>query len=436
MNTRSTFFRRVLLFTCGALAGACGDAPPTGSIELAAEEAGTLHRRAERGLEISPVPIDTAGMSPAQKRRVGLGSYIANGTSDCGGCHSSPAGFLAGGNPFTLGPGAGVVFSRNLTPDPATGLRMTEREFIDVIRTGRDIHQDPTKMLLVMPWPIFRWMSDEDLRALYAYLRAVPPASNVVPQDIKLVVVPPSVPFPGFYNDGVQDRRLPPDGSFQFQRGLAVSPEADVRHLRGDRREFGLGSYIVNTMTHCEDCHTNPDRRPDFKINTAAYLTGGAVYAVPPPLQPVLGQVRAMSANLTGAVNGFYAEPGVNYALFRAIMKTGTHADESPPRPLGFPMNIIAANLANLLEDDLHAVFVYESNVPHISGAADIITQDWARYCAADTDCDAGEHCAAATQECAGRACAVDSDCDTCQTCGGGACQAADPLSACVLNAR
>jgi hypothetical protein len=313
---------------------------------------------------------------------------------------------------------------------------MTEEQFLDVIRTGRDVHQDATKMLVVMPWAIFRWMSDDDLRAVYAYLRAVPAAHNDVPHDVKLIAVPPFIPFPGFYNDGVQDRRLPPDGSFQFQRGLAVVPEADPTGLRGDKREYGLGSYIVNTMTHCEDCHTNPDRLPSFKINTAAYLTGNAVYAVPPPLQPLLGQVRATSANLTGAVNGFYAEPDASYDLFRAIMKTGTHADESPPRPLGFPMNLIAANLANLLEDDLHAIFVYESNVPHIAGAADVITQDYARYCTADASCAPGEHCAAATSECVGRACSVDTDCDSCQTCGGGACQAPDPLSACIQNAR
>src|SRR5262249_37474141 len=154
----------------------------------------------------------------------------------------------------------------------------TEDQFVEVIRTGRDLHQDASKMLLVMPWPIFRWMSDQDLRALYAYLRAVPPAHNEVLTDTKLVDVPASVPFPGFYNDGLVDRKLPPDGSFQFQRGLAVAPEDEPARLRGDRREYGLGSYIVNTMTHCEDCHTNPDRTADFKINVAAYLTGNAVY--------------------------------------------------------------------------------------------------------------------------------------------------------------
>jgi hypothetical protein len=52
----------------------------------------------------------------------------------------------------------------------------------------------------------------------------------------------------------------------------------------------------------CNDCHTHPDRTAD-EVNTSAFLTGGTVFAVPPPLRPVFKQVRAMSANLRGQVH-------------------------------------------------------------------------------------------------------------------------------------
>src|SRR2546430_12588657 len=55
-------------------------------------------------------------------------------------------------------------------------------------------------------------------------------------------------------------------------------------------------------------------------------------------LQPVLHQVRAMSANLVGEQYGFFNEPEDSYARFSAIIHTQSHPDETPPRPLGFPM--------------------------------------------------------------------------------------------------
>ena len=73
--------------------------------------------RSDRGYEISPVPVDTKGMSRKQKMRVGIGSYIVNGASECNGCHGGEAGFLSGGAPFPLDASGHVVYARNLTPD-------------------------------------------------------------------------------------------------------------------------------------------------------------------------------------------------------------------------------------------------------------------------------------------------------------------------------
>jgi hypothetical protein len=376
-------------------------------------------------------------MSAAQRLRVGLGAYIV-GAGGCSACHSSPAGFLAGGNPFKADLAGHTVFSRNLTPDPATGLNVSLDEFKRILRTGFD-RRDAQTMLLVMPWLYFRWMSDDDLEAIYAYLQVVPPVSNVTPPDEKAgAAAPPSIPFPGLYDDGDVIRNLPASqGSFNPARGVAIAPRPNPVGLEGDAlMDYGIGSYIANAMTHCSNCHTNPARNEDNHIDTPAYFAGGVVSAVPPPLEPVTRVVRSTAANLKGTVHGFFNEPADTLARFRLIITTGTHADETPPVPLGWPMSFVATNLANLLEEDLESVYRYAKGVPSVSGAPDVLRQSYARYCASAADCHARESCAVATSECVGRTCAADIDCDTCQTCVAGACQAPDPSSACLAAAQ
>jgi hypothetical protein len=164
--------------------------------------------------------------------QVGVGSYIVNAQGDCNGCHTSNAateyddpgnpffnqhparvnlaGYLAGGNDFgPVGPGivGGVVGSgpdiitRNLTPDH-TGLPEGGHSFSDfliILRTGHDfdkLHPNCSStvtdncyfatpgneidgaLLQIMPWPTFSHMSDNDIQAIYEYLRAVPCNAN------------------------------------------------------------------------------------------------------------------------------------------------------------------------------------------------------------------------------------------------------------------
>jgi hypothetical protein len=409
--------------------------------ELPGEDEPSARERAERGLAISPVPLSTDGLSRKQRTLVGIGSYIVNAASDCSACHSTPAGFLSGGNPFFLDAQGHVVWTRNLTPDPATGLKLTLDQFKEAIRTGKDFHPGATRILVVMPWTTLRWASDADLDAIYAYLRAIPPVANAVPPDNKDLPLPASIPFPGkAYTDGNVVRPLRGDHrSFDGRRGLSISPLARPAGLEDEALEaFGVGSYVVNALMHCNDCHTHPDRTPDSaRVNTAAFLTGGTVFAVPPPLQPVFKQVRTMSANLKGAAYGFFVEPEDSYQRFHDLVHTGTHVDETPPRPLGFPMNLVAGSLRNLLDDDLHAVYAYVKGIPATTGGADQPRQSYARLCGADADCYAGETCATATHECVGKPCGADRDCDACQTCdGGGHCQAPAADSACLASAQ
>lgn len=78
----------------------------------------------------------------------------------------------------------GVSFSANLTPDEETGLgKWTEEMFVQALRTGR--HEGKGRpILLPMPWPMIGKLTDEDLQAIFAYLKSLAPVSNRVPQPI------------------------------------------------------------------------------------------------------------------------------------------------------------------------------------------------------------------------------------------------------------
>jgi mono/diheme cytochrome c family protein len=78
----------------------------------------------------------------------------------------------------------GVSFAANLTPDRNTGLGIwTEEMFVKAIRTGK--HWGVSRPILPpMPWQNFRNLTDDDLKAVFAYLRSIPPVVNHVPDPL------------------------------------------------------------------------------------------------------------------------------------------------------------------------------------------------------------------------------------------------------------
>ncbi len=82
----------------------------------------------------------------------------------------------------------GTVYSANITPDPETGIGgWNEATFVASMRTGRHLGSKSARPILPpMPWSYLAHMTDEDLKAMFAYLRSIPPVKNRVP--------PPDVP--------------------------------------------------------------------------------------------------------------------------------------------------------------------------------------------------------------------------------------------------
>lgn len=108
-----------------------------------------------------------------------------------------PASTLGGSDQAVIGPTFtsfrlpfGVTYAANLTPDPSTGLgSWNEEMFVKAMRTGRHMGQPGRPILPPMPWQTLAQQSDDDLRAIYAYLKTLPPVRNLVPAP----AVPPPV---------------------------------------------------------------------------------------------------------------------------------------------------------------------------------------------------------------------------------------------------
>jgi mono/diheme cytochrome c family protein len=78
----------------------------------------------------------------------------------------------------------GVSFAANLTPDNRTGLGgWTEELFITTMRTGKHLGVG-REILPPMPWYTLAALTDEDLKAIFAYLHSIKPIENEVPQPI------------------------------------------------------------------------------------------------------------------------------------------------------------------------------------------------------------------------------------------------------------
>jgi hypothetical protein len=80
----------------------------------------------------------------------------------------------------------GVSFPANLTPDTATGTgAWTEELFIRIIRSGFHMGVEGGRPILPpMPWQNFAQMTDEDLKAVFAFLKSLPPINNKVPEPL------------------------------------------------------------------------------------------------------------------------------------------------------------------------------------------------------------------------------------------------------------
>ena len=133
----------------------------------------------QRAVLGEPQPITTPVAEPDLSSPVTRGEYLV-AIAGCGDCHTPEKGMpprpvpdlaFAGGTVF------GEVASANITPDPSGISYYDEALFMEAMRTGR-VRARPIK--LPMPWPVYKYMSDDDLKAVFAFLRTLKPVHHLV----------------------------------------------------------------------------------------------------------------------------------------------------------------------------------------------------------------------------------------------------------------
>ena len=83
-----------------------------------------------------------------------------------------------------------MSFAANLTSDDTGIGNWTEENFMRALRKGKFKGLEGSRDLLPpMPWFVYKNMTDEDLKSIYAYLKTVPAVENVVPSPKQLVDV-------------------------------------------------------------------------------------------------------------------------------------------------------------------------------------------------------------------------------------------------------
>ena len=171
----------------------------------------------------------------------------------------------------------------------------------------------------------------------------------------------------------------------RVQIGLAIAPVP--LNLQGkDVDSVGLGSYLVNVVSGCNDCHTQSPtsafaagRNPYFgqpkQIDPKTYLVGGRSFGSLVPNSPAI-ITRNLTPDKTGTTGGH------TFAEFYQILTTGVDLDQAHPAcsstvttnclPAPFNGSLLQVmpwpSLQNLTIEDIRAIYDYLNSIPCLEG--------------------------------------------------------------------
>jgi len=221
------------------------------------------------------------------------GKYLMEGVVACANCHIARN---DKGEPlYDKGLSGGMLFddaafkayAPNITPDPETGIgKWTDAQLAKAIREG--IRPDGRLIGPPMPIPFYRNLSDADLAAIIAYLKAQPPVKHAVAKSTYHIPLPPN------YGPPVEH--------------VAAPVQASTRQY---------GEYLAN-IGHCMDCHT--PRGKNGMLIMSRLGAGGQVIKWP-------GGSEAVTPNLTPDESGLksWSDAQIERAIRDGIDKNGTH---------------------------------------------------------------------------------------------------------------
>ena len=252
---------------------------------------------------------------------IAKGEALAGG-GYCAECHTAKVGQkFAGGYPMPTP--FGVLYSTNITPDPETGIgTWSEAAFARAMHEG--VARDGSHLFPAFPFDHFTKLSDDDVKALYAYFMTRPPVRAPAPAN--------TIPFP------LNIRALQEGWKILFFRSGRFEPVA------GKSAEWNRGAYLALGLSHCGACHTPRNLLGAEKANEAY---AGAV-------------VDSWAAPALTAANPAPV-PWSQEELFRYLHSgvTAFHGIAAGP------MSPVIHGLASLPDADIQAIASYFSDIDH-----------------------------------------------------------------------
>lgn len=267
---------------------------------------------------------DPATLSDVEQK----GEYLA-AAGNCVSCHTTDDGSpYAGGLEFVTP--FGTIYSTNITSDPEAGIgQWSLEDFTRAMREGEA--PDGKHLYPVFPYTSYAKVSDEDIEAIYAYLKTIAPVKSTPPEN--------DLSFP--YNQ-------------RWTLGLWKTLFLDKDQFEADpaqSEEWNRGAYLVEGLGHCSMCHT--PRNFLGAENASLAMTGGTYMA------RVEGKLSAWSApNLTSADSGlaiWTVEDIADYLKLGVSDRAGVFG----------PMNKVVLNSTrHLSNEDVRAMAVYLKSLP------------------------------------------------------------------------
>jgi len=264
------------------------------------------------GLLAPVTPPERTAFDPAL---VAEGAKLA-AVGNCTACHTNPGGrSFAGG--FAVPTPFGTIYSSNITPDPETGIgRWSEAAFNRSMREG--VSRDGSHLYPAFPFDHFTVVSDEDNRALYAFLMTRQPVKQEIPAN--------ELPFP-------LNIRLVLAGW-----KLLFFNQGPYQNVASQSEEWNRGAYLVNGLGHCGACHT--PRNALGAEKSGEHFAGGEAEG---------WSAFALDASSPAPV------PWTQESLY-AYMRQGWHPDHGVASG---PMGEVTGNLGLLPDSDINAIATY-----------------------------------------------------------------------------
>ena len=178
-------------------------------------------------------PIDPPAATNFPAELIAKGEALA-GAGYCATCHTAKGGATYAGG-YGMPTPFGIIYSTNITPDPETGIgRWSEAAFA---RAMQGVARDGSHLFPAFPFDHFTKVTDEDVKALYAYLMTRPP--------IRAPAQTNTVPFP------LNIRLLQAGWKLLFVTNRRYQPDTTKS------AEWNRGAYLAEGLSHCGACHTS-----------------------------------------------------------------------------------------------------------------------------------------------------------------------------------